>query len=331
MLQVFFGSTINHSLILAQGVEVGSIDAKKIDIILSYVSDLAPPIVGGQSSQNTKYLTEGDFFLSKPILPNTIISTLPREKITTYTVAEGDTIYTISYRFEITIDTLRWVNNITDTNAIKPGQEMIIPPVNGLVYTVKEGDTLEGIAKDFSVSADTIKSQNKIAGNLPIGEMITLPGARKTTAQTFLPVTGPGMTAYSGSVVMGSGNFVWPLTSRTHFVTQYFGWVTKTYKHTGVDLDFRNGLDILASDQGTVVSVGYGWGGGYGNHIIIDHGNGYQTLYGHLSSVLVKPGDNVTSGQKIGIMGSTGFSTGTHLHFEVRLNGVAQNPFDYVK
>jgi len=113
-------------------------------------------------------------------------------------------------------------------------------------------------------------------------------------------------------------------------ITQYFGSTYYNPWHTGIDIDWRSGLAIWAADGGTVSQVIWGWGGGYGNHIIIDHGNGFQTLYAHLSDIWVSPGQFVGQGQQIGVMGSTGWSTGTHLHFEIRVNGVPVDPLGYL-
>ncbi|MBI2448087.1 peptidoglycan DD-metalloendopeptidase family protein [Candidatus Microgenomates bacterium] len=331
---LFFLGGATQNTAWADSTPVTFVDAKKVDALYSHLSRIAPPLeIQGDSHRYTEVLTEDGGFLSKPMLTNTIISGLPRENITTYKVIDGDTYWTIAYKFEITIDTLRWANNIEDLNGIKSGQELIILPVNGLLHNVAEGDTVGSMATFYGVAADSIVSQNKLASNtLTLGQRLIIPGAKRfSSTKILLPVVDPNVLTYEGSVTPGTGSFAWPLTSSERFITQYFTWVTPYYKHTGIDLDFRNGLDILASDRGTVVSIGSGWSGGYGKHIVVDHGNGYQTLYSHLSSIGVQPGQTVEKGQKIGIMGSTGRSTGTHLHFEIRFDGRAVNPLAYIK
>uniref|UniRef100_A0A7C4M000 M23 family metallopeptidase n=1 Tax=candidate division CPR3 bacterium TaxID=2268181 RepID=A0A7C4M000_UNCC3 len=345
-------NTLNTNAVLADSISIDQIDTKKADVFFSYLTSLVPPFDSGDETVST-YLTEGSIFLNKPSLTNTIISTLQRDKITTYTVSEGETYWTIAFKFELDIDTLLWANSIAvaDIDKIKPGEELIILPVSGLLYTSVEGDTIQGISDAFKISVDKIKTQNKLTSNyIDPGTRIVLPGAKKyvpkpapaasgtvsvgtpqTGNQSAVPNYAGDSSYYVGTVAVGSGAFAWPVNSGSRFISQYFGWVTRYYKHTGVDLDWRNGLDIIAADGGTVVAVGYGWGGGYGNHVIIDHGNGYQTLYAHLATIGVKTGQNVSRGQSIGVMGTTGISTGVHLHFEIRQNGVAINPLLYIK
>jgi len=344
---IFFGEEVNNSIVWTGLHNVQTVDTKKTEILLSYLTKIVPPLESSQYSQGLGFYTEGTNFFDKPSLPNTIISGLPRDKITTYTVSEGETYWTIAYKFELDIDTLLWANGITDVNNVQVGKELIILPTSGLLYTTVEGDTLQGVADAFKIAADKIKTQNQLASNtLPAGLQLVIPGARKEQPKpavtTVANNTGSAALSnkpnyagdnyyYTGAISPGTGAFGWPINSGLRFFSQYFGWVTKTYKHTGVDLDWRNGTDIIASDSGTVVVASYGWGGGYGNHVIIDHGNGYQTLYGHLSQIDVKPGQVVTRGQHIGIMGTTGISTGVHLHFEIRQGGVAINPLIYIK
>jgi len=316
----------------AEGNLFEKVDTKKTDLVLSYLTQLVPPLT--TDTAGAGFLSEGTSFLTKPTITNTIISTLPRDNITTYTISEGETYWTVAFKYEIDIDTLLWANNITDVNNVEIGKNLIILPVNGLLYTTADGDTLQGIADLFSIPADKIKTQNHLtATTFTAGIQLTIPGARKVVPK---PASAPPNYAgdnnyYRGSVSTGSGEFSWPINSGGRFISQYFGWVTAYYKHTGVDLDWRNGTDIIAADGGTVVATSYGWGGGYGNHIIIDHGNGYQTLYAHLSRIDVAQGARVEKGQHIAVMGTTGNSTGVHLHFEVRQGGVAINPLLYVQ
>ncbi len=325
---------IQSSIVKADSSKVANIDAKKIDALMAHLSELVPPLSAGQETQNVQFLTEGESFLNKPSLPNTIISTLPRENITTYAVSEGETYWTIAYKFEITTDTLKWANeDIEDWEDLKIGQELVILPVNGLLYRVDEGDALADISSFYGVSKDKILQQNKLASASDVvsGQNLILPGARKyRTYTTQSDSVNQGVESYAGRILAGTGNFAWPVGSSTHYITQYFGWITSWYKHTGIDLDRRNSTEIYASDRGTVVAAKYGWGGGYGNHIIVDHGNGFQTLYAHLTSIGVSVGDDVEQGQQIGVMGTTGYSTGIHLHFEIRQEGTALNPLAYL-
>jgi len=326
---------LNTNVARADGSKVEEMDAKKIDVLFSFLSQLVPPLNTNRETQNVKFLTEGENFLSKPSLPNTIISGLPRENITTYTVSEGDTYWTIAYKFEINVDTLKWANeDIEDWKDLKPGEKLVILPVNGLLYTVEEGDDLASISSFYGVSQEKILKQNNLvsAQNIIPGQKLILPGAKKYRTYVYHPLSVISQEeSYVGRVLTGTGSFSWPVSSYSHYITQYFGWITRWYKHTGIDLDRRNGTDIFAADRGTVVAAKYGWGGGYGNHIIIDHGNGFQTLYAHLSRILVNVGDDVEQGQRIAIMGTTGYSSGVHLHFEIRQDGKAVNPLAYLR
>ncbi|HRY60243.1 MAG TPA: M23 family metallopeptidase [Patescibacteria group bacterium] len=332
MLCDFYWGKQIDSIAWAGSSPANEIDTKKADLVLSYISQLVPPL--NNASNGGVYLVEGSSFFDKPSLSNTIISGLPRDKITTYTVSDGETYWTIAYKFELDIDTLLWANNISDVNKVEVGKELIILPSQGLLHVAQAGDTLGGIAVKYGVSEDLIKAKNHFKNiTLAAGDQVFVPGAKKfiPAPPSAKPNYAGDRSYYVGTVAQGTGSFNWPINSGGRYITQYFGWVTAYYKHTGVDLDWRNGTDIIAADGGTVVAASYGWGGGYGNHIIIDHGNGYQTLYGHLSVIAVNQGQNISRGEHIGTMGTTGISTGVHLHFEVRQGGVALNPLLFIK
>ena len=330
----FWGKQID-SIAWAASNAAKDIDVKKSDLVLSYISQLISPL--NTDSSGSVYLVEGSSFFSKPSLSNTIVSGLPREKITTYTVSDGDTYWTIAFKYELDINTLLWSNNIDDVNKVEVGKQLVILPSQGLLHIAAEGDTLVGIADKYKIPADLIKAKNQFTTTtFAAGDQVFIPGAKRyippppSASPSAVPNYAGDRSYYVGAVAQGSGEFAWPINSGGRFITQYFTWVTKWYKHTGIDLDWRNGTDIIAADGGTVVAASYGWGGGYGNHIIIDHGNGYQTLYAHLSVIAVNLGQNVSRGEHIGTMGTTGNSTGVHLHFEVRQGGVALNPLLFV-
>jgi len=269
------------------------------------------------------FVSANEAYFEKPLLPFTVSSDLPRDKIIVHQVLPGETLWTIAYKYEISIDSLRWSNNIRDVNSVKVGQKLLIPPVNGIIHKVKQGETLGEIARAYQVKIATIKEQNHLASNsLTPGQMLVIPGAKLIGPLKKLAST----RTYQGSIKKGKGNFIWPVSSNIHYITQYF-----SRRHPAIDLDSRNGRDIMASDSGTVVAVTYGWGGGYGNHVIIDHGNGFQTLYAHLAKIYVNVGDDVEQGQVIGLMGATGRATGVHLHFEIRVDGRPLNPLAFLK
>jgi len=257
---------------------------------------------------------------------STLISQKPRSEIIEYTVEQGDTVSTIAEKFGVSVDTIIWENNLKSVKDIKDGQVLRILPVTGVLYKVKRGDTIYTIAKTLQVDPQVIVDwpYNSFANDetfvLAVGQTLIVPDGIKPKETPIAPrriyATIPGAG-------LGTGQFVWP-TNGT--ITQYFSWY-----HKALDIANHAAPDILAADGGTVILAGWNNVWSYGNHIIIDHGNGYQTLYAHLSQVFVSVGQKVARGQTIGKMGSTGRSTGTHLHFEIRVGGSGQNPLNFLK
>jgi murein DD-endopeptidase MepM/ murein hydrolase activator NlpD len=208
-------------------------------------------------------------------------------------------------------------------STIRPGQSLKILPADGVVYKVRPGDTLSKIAKRHGADADKILSENKIASadKLQIGQELLIPGGEPLQAAPR--ITAPVSNLFSApSKVATDGLWVWP--TDWHTITQYYGW-----RHTGVDVDGNYSTYSYAARDGVVIYNG--WRGGYGLTVEVDHGDGYVTRYGHHSKNLVSNGDYVAAGQAIAKTGTTGRSTGTHLHFEVIKNGKFQNPLDYVR
>ncbi len=253
---------------------------------------------------------------------STVFSVKPRDKVENYTVKSGETLDSIAKKFDISVDTIRWANNITE-DLIKPNQTLKIPPVTGIVHKVASGETIYAIAKKYHTNAQNIL-------NFPFNSFEDLDTFSLMAGQTLYVPDGtiePEKPAYQfvASIqagVQGSSNFIWPTSG---VITQYYVWY-----HQALDIASPASPPILAADGGTVTYSGcLNWG--YGCHVIIDHGNGYQTLYAHLSSYSVEPGDFVGQGSQIGIMGSTGRSTGAHLHFEIRSGGQILNPLGFLK
>jgi len=252
-----------------------------------------------------------------------------RDTIVYHTVASGETVSTIAQEYEISVATILWENDLNAYSVIRPGQKLTILPTSGVSYMVSRGDTLVGIAIKYDVAADEIAAFNKIAasGSLRIGQKIIIPGGQKR-------YTAPTQTTYSGLAALknivippsaaaaGGNKMNWP--TEGHRITQYYSW-----RHHAVDIANKIGTPIYTADAGTVEFAG--WGTGYGNEIVIDHGGGKKTRYAHASRLFVAKGDTVKKGQTIAAMGSTGNSTGPHLHFEVIINSVKYNPLDYVK
>jgi len=289
------------------------------------------PIIAENSPFNSGIEIDGSRYQAEEVSYNpyegslrTVISVKPRDSIVNYSVVGGDTLASIAKKFNISVDTIKWTNNLK-TDTIKPGQSLKIPPVTGVVHKVVSGETIYTIAKKYSTDAQKIV-------NFPFNDFTDLDSFGLTAGQTLYvpdgvieeeqPRVSQRFLAQIQAGVRGSSNFIWPTSG---MITQYPVWY-----HMALDIANSSGPAVIAADSGTVIFVGcvrYG----YGCHVIIDHNNGYQTLYGHLSSYSVEAGDSVSQGNQIGVMGSTGMSTGTHLHFEVRSGGILLNPLNFLK
>ncbi len=228
--------------------------------------------------------------------------------------------------------TVMWENDLTETSKIKPGQELKILPLDGIRHKVSRGETISSIGKKYSLEGSEIQVMvdypfneflNDETFDLATGQYLMVPdGVKASVINTTGYVARQIQITPDAGSVTATGNFVWPATGR---ITQGY-----RFYHKAIDIANKSGGAILAADGGTVVGAGWLDGYGYGNRIIIDHGNGYVTLYAHLSVVQVQPGQQVNRGDLIGRMGSTGRSTGTHLHFEIRQGGVLLNPLSFL-
>ncbi|MBN2016212.1 M23 family metallopeptidase [Candidatus Dojkabacteria bacterium] len=242
-----------------------------------------------------------------------------------YVVQKGDTLASIADKFGISTDTIRWSNGIVG-DYIKVGQELEILPINGVIHTVKKGDSLESIATKYEAAMQDIFDINWLESKVLMeGQQLLVPNGRMPQPKPV--VKPPVVTAssppptYSGGGGGGTGSFVRPCGCGR--ITNWFSaW------HGGVDIAQAGGCTTVAADGGTVTMAR--WYGAGGLQIMIDHGNGFVTLYAHHASIYVREGQKVTRGQPIGYMGCTGRCTGTHLHFGVQRNGVWVNPLAYV-
>ncbi len=235
--------------------------------------------------------------------------------ISIYVVREGDSISQIAKMFSVSAGTIIWANDIKRGSIIHEGQILVILPISGVQHTVKKDDTLASIAKKYKGDVDEIIQYNEMSENtvLVVGDVVTIPGGEIAT-----PVYSS-----SGTIVRGSGG----PTYSGYYLRPIVGGRKSQGLHgyNGVDLAAPRGTPILAAASGRVIiSRGSGWNGGYGVYIVVRHENGTQTLYSHNSQNIVYVGQNVVKGQVIGYVGSTGRSTGPHVHFEVR---GAKNPF----
>lgn len=272
------------------------------------------------------------------IQENVIVKTNPadtqnflRHGVTEYTVEGGDSIMSIASSFGVSPQTIMIENNLSDGSTIKPGQKLAILPTTGVTYKVGANDTISSIAKKYAVSEDDILDLNDIelAEDISTGASLVIPLARVDMPKTTIVKNNTNQIALKQAPApanfIGSADFVWPTPVRT--ITQGFHRL-----HSGLDISNSKREAIYASSDGFVELSG--WRTGYGNTVIINHGNGFKTLYGHSSEIYVKAGDQVKKGQVIAKQGNTGRvrgATGIHLHFEIIKNGVKVNPLSYVR
>jgi murein DD-endopeptidase MepM/ murein hydrolase activator NlpD len=259
--------------------------------------------------------------LVREAVPFTLIPERPRTEPILHAVVAGDTLYALAQKYGLRAETLIWANNMElNPDLLRLGQRLIVLPINGVYHTVVAKDTIESIAKQYKAKpADIIAYKgNALNPKNPVilaGQRLIVPGGSKPIPQKLVKIySGP----IPASASKGTGRFVWPSSGR---ITQSF----KPY-HRALDIAGWTGAQVKAADSGYVVESGWS-NEGYGNYVVIDHRNGFQTLYGHLSRIFVTAGESVGKGALIGLMGSTGNSTGPHLHFEIRQRGVQLNPF----
>jgi LysM repeat protein len=236
------------------------------------------------------------------------------DQISLYVVREGDTLSEIAKMFDVSVNTIMWANNVTP-KTLRPGDKLVILPISGVQYTVAKGDTLKSIAAKYKADAGEIIQFNDLESGAPlaIGTIIIIPDgeiAAPKSSQSPGVIRGTGGPSYAGY-------YAKPILS--YVKTQGL------HGYNGVDMGAPAGTPIVAAATGDViVSKSSGWNGGYGIYVVISHPNETQTLYSHMSESVAYVGMHVVKGQVIGYVGSTGKSTGPHLHFEVR---GAKNPF----
>lgn len=259
----------------------------------------------------------------------TAVSVKPRDSVVTYIVQSGDTVSSIAKKFDVSIDTIRWQNNLRSIDAIKPGEKIEIPPVTGMIHKVKRGETIYSIAKKYDVDAQQIINWpfNSYANDetfaLAVGQTLVVPDGVKPAEQLWDPKRYVAQLTPDAGAVSAIGQFVWPTSGK---ISQRYVWY-----HQAIDIANKAAPVVLAADSGRVTVAGWPDGFGYGNRVVIDHGNGFQTLYGHLASVAVTAGQTVSRGNVIGQMGSTGRSSGIHLHFEIRQGGTLMDPLQFLR
>jgi murein DD-endopeptidase MepM/ murein hydrolase activator NlpD len=270
--------------------------------------------------------------IERKLTLKTTIPERPRYQVITRTVQRGDAISRIAKEFDIEPDTLLFANyDILEDNpdGLRPGQELNVPPTDGILYKWKDGDQIEKVAAQYKAKLEDILSWpgNNIDLTNPTvkaGEMLMIPGGTRESRAQIIQTAGKGGATGCPAGAVTRGFFAWPAASGVLSGNDY------SAGHPGIDISATEGEAIYAADSGVVTMSLDGWNAGYGSVIQIDHGNGYVTLYAHLSQRNVGKCQSVGGGTVIGLAGNTGNSFGTHLHFEIRSGSTPVNPWDYL-
>ena len=307
-------------------------------------TDIAPTLPDFQTQEITAYS------VSRQASMHTDIPSRPRTDVAIYTVQKGDTIFGIAEKFGLKPQTILWGNQFVlgdNPHNLLPGQELNILPVDGTYHRWSEGDGLNGVSQFFGVTPDDIINYpgNNLNAetigdlsrpNIEASTWLIIPGGQREFVSWSAPeiprdnpgvarVLGPGVCGAVTDGAIGAGVFIWPTNS--HFLSGFD--FNPGANHSGIDIDGETGDAVTAVDNGVVVYAGWNnWG--YGNVVVINHGNGWQTLYAHLNAYYVGCGQSVYQGSTIGAIGTTGNSSGSHLHFEMMYEGTKVNPWNYL-
>lgn len=285
-------------------------------------NDSVVPIVQARST-NQVALVKNDLMVDTTDLHTIIPSDRLRDSIITHKVESGENLENIAKNYNVSVDSLRYVNNLSSQDTITPGQNLTILPISGVLHEVKKGETLQSIADAWKVPVQAIVDVNWLDEpyNVKIGQKLAIPGAeipKPTPTPAPNRKSSPALGNMATTAPKGNGMFIWPVPGQ---VTQYF-----SYYHNGIDIGNRGRTaPIVAAGSGVVTFAGW-WAGGGGNSVWIDHGNGYVTMYAHMSKIMAGVGQRVSQGTQIGITGETGRAFGIHLHFMVEYHHKVINP-----
>jgi len=253
---------------------------------------------------------------SRPPSPETDLPEAERRpRVVLYTIKSGDTLWDIAQDYGIEVVTILGANPDLSPTRLEIGRTIRVLTVDGVLHLVQEGETVADLAESYEVAAAAITEANSLPGpgHIAAGAELIIPGARPSIVHN-VKVGSQTVAIY--------GSFQWPVSG---YITSYYGWRWGRFHH-GIDIGAPHGRSIQATRAGKVVFAG--WKGGYGYAVVIDHGDGLTSLYGHASSLLVSYGQWVEAGQVIARIGSTGYSTGPHLHFELAYRGQTFNPLE---
>jgi len=309
-------------------------------IVIAPIVKSRYPTLGREEKEFTRYVSQIVLTTTsaQAVETTTQESVKPRDKIVVYKIKKGDTITSIAKKFfgrddQLAIKTILWENNLTDADTLEPDQEIKILPAPGIAHRVQPADTIYSIAKKYNPDNDTAGANPQKIVDFPFNDFLddeTFALAVSSSEDDYIfvpdgvkPEPKPVRRQYFAQIPQAPiesaapGIFSWPLSGG---ISQFFSWW-----HRAIDITQDIGVPIAAAAAGRVTVIDPStWG--YGYHVIIDHGNGYQTLYAHLADFSVGVGQSVSAGQTVGHVGLTGRTTGAHLHFEIRQNGVLVNP-----
>lgn len=270
-------------------------------------------------------INDNSFMAHNPISTDYIDTTgLKRNQVTEYTVQSGDLLSFIASDYGVSMNSIIWSNNLTNSDSLQPGQILKIPPVSGIIHTVKKGENIASLAKKYGVEEVKIVEFNDLpqSGEIQVGDELIVPDGQLKT--TYL-ATSTAVPKLGTSKINVNQRFAYLPDFGDYFMlpTSGYNW-GRIHGRNGVDMANKCGTPIYAAADGSVAtSDGTGYNGGFGKYIKLIHDNGTETLYAHATKLLVGAGESVAKGQQIALMGSTGRSTGCHLHFEVH---GARNP-----
>lgn len=291
------------------------------------------------------------FGISRQARLHTDVPSRPREEVLVYVVKPNDNLLGIAKQFGLRSETILWANQYVlgdNPHNLRPGQELNILPVDGTYHRWSAGEGLNSVAEFYGVKPEVILAYpanhldldtigDLSSPNIEAGSWLVIPGGRRNFVSWSAPVIpldnpgvakvlGPGACEEVTAGVAGAGVFIWPTDH--HYLSGY-GYDLGA-NHPAIDIDGDEGSPVYAADSGVVVYAGWNnWG--YGNVVVINHGNGWQTLYAHLSAYYVTCGQSVFQGNTIAAIGGAGDVSRPHLHFEMMFNGVKVDPNDYVK
>ncbi|MEK7450826.1 MAG: M23 family metallopeptidase [Patescibacteria group bacterium] len=296
-------------------------------LISPFLADTFPVFSSSNSSPKISSPSSKESIVVGENIFQTDISSKPRDKTLTYAVEKGDTLSTIAQKFGISVDTIRWENDLTGDD-ITVGDSLKILPVTGIEYKVQKGDSVYSIAKKLDSDAQKIVDfpfndfANPETFALVEGQTLIVPDGVKPSEQPFIRRL---VYIAQGPVSISALGFTWPANG---VVSQFASWY-----HMALDIAAPIGTPIVAAQTGVVTSVSIGtWNFGYGTDVWVDNGGGFASHYTHLSAVNVTAGDNVAAGKTVlGWIGMTGRTTGPHVHFEIKRNGVLVNPLPYLQ